>query len=282
MIQTIIYTPENELKNYINYIAYREFDTLSDELHKPMPARHDIHMMFMIRSSMHDFINDNEDQNSYTKNIVTAPECVFSGSLTSYKGYIVFKGYVKLLVIHFKPAGFFWLFGISPNEIVNYLGNCSDFFSNQVIVLHNRLQEAKTPNEMFTLTNVFLLQQLKLNSKVKKCSSLLRVSDYLNINTNHVSIAHLAYESNMSLKTFERKFKEQIGLPPKLFERIKRFGDAIELKMKYEDISWTNICFKLGYFDQNHLIKDFTKFSGLSPSAFFKMIPPPPEKITAQ
>ena len=83
----------------------------------------------------------------------------------------------------------------------------------------------------------------------------------------------------MSIKTFERKFIEQVGASPKIFSRIVRFNKAITLKMKEYKKSWTSIALDCGYFDQMHFIKDFKLFTGDTPAAFFKNTPPPAEQF---
>jgi AraC-like DNA-binding protein len=281
MIQTITCSPSGILMEYISYYAVREFGTHESIMLKPMPAKHEIHMMFMINSKMHYFENNPNNLPFYVVNEATGPDCVFSGLLTFNMGSIVFKGPIKLLTIHFKPAGFYWLFGISPAEITNCLGACCDLFSSHVIRLHEQLHEAKTSTEMFGFTDKYLLEQLQNQKTKKRDRTMLALSGFLTLNPINISIEKLANETNMCLKTFERKFIEEVGLSPRLFERIRRFNKALDIKMSDPAIRWTNICFQTGYYDQNHFIKDFTEFAGQSPGKFFKDSPPPTENISS-
>ena len=85
-----------------------------------------------------------------------------------------------------------------------------------------------------------------------------------------VNVDQLAYDANMSIRTFERHFIDQVGISPKLFCNITRFNYALALKFKNPQLDWTSIASTCGYYDQMHLIKDFKKFAGYTPTIFQK------------
>lgn len=280
MVQTTVTKPADILTDYVDHYAVREFDSLENDLLKPMQAKHEISVMFMINSKINNFINHAAHPNLYVANKATGPDCVFSGLRTSNKGIVVFKGQVQLLTIHFKPTGFYHLFNISPAEFVNCLGNLGDLLSSRAIRLHEQLQEATTKLKLFSLTNEYLTEQLQRKRIRKTSCSIVLASEFLVQQPCTYSIEKLAYQTGMSLKTFERKFIEQIGIAPRLFERIRRFNNALDKKIKLPDSHWTYICYQTGYYDQTHLIKDFYEFAGATPSYFFRNSPPPAEHIT--
>jgi methylphosphotriester-DNA--protein-cysteine methyltransferase len=57
-----------------------------------------------------------------------------------------------------------------------------------------------------------------------------------------------------------------IGLSPKLFARIRRFNQVMVLKTYQSNLTWMDICYQTGYYDPMHLVKDFNKFAGLTPT----------------
>jgi AraC-like DNA-binding protein len=270
MIHTLISKPNPLLSDCICYYAIREFDCNGGELLKPVCAKDEIHLMFMINSKMADFRNA-IGFNSYHLDTTLGPDCVFSGVLTANTGWIVFQSHVKLLTIHFKPIGFFRLFGISPAEITDVLGESTDLLAGSVTRLHERLQEPNTNEEVIQLADNFLLGYLLRRKAGKDSPCLLKVTEFLLKQPGMYPVDQLAYSANMSLKTFERRFLEQVGVYPKLFERLRRFTQALNLKVYNPDMSWTEICFLSGYYDQNHLIKEFSKFTGRPPVEFFKI-----------
>jgi methylphosphotriester-DNA--protein-cysteine methyltransferase len=70
-------------------------------------------------------------------------------------------------------------------------------------------------------------------------------------------------------KTLERKFKTYVGLSPKTFSRIVRFKNTYK---QFHHIARHDPSFflDLGYYDQNHFIKDFKYFLHTTPTAYLR------------
>jgi AraC-like DNA-binding protein len=81
-----------------------------------------------------------------------------------------------------------------------------------------------------------------------------------------VPIATLAANAGLSMRQFERKFFQQVGVRPKLFSRIVRFEAALDSKARSSTKSWTDVAHEFGYFDQMHMVHDFEKFTGQIPT----------------
>ncbi len=278
MLRTLIHIPQNLLKDYILHIAFREFDCTEAGFFKPMHATHEIDMLFMINSKMYDFINAASNHKMVTLTQKSTPDCTFAGLLTSFRGFIHFKGHIQLLTIQFKPTGFYRIFGLPPSEVTEYMGDSDVVFPKEVVEFHEQLNEAKTPSEMFQLTERFLLANL--NKSRIKGAGLEKATDFMLRQPGTYSIEELAYHSNMCLKTFERNFIKQVGLSPKLFERIRRFNLALDLKTYKPELTWLDICHQTGYYDPMHLVKDFKKFASMTPTNLFRNAPPLYEDIS--
>lgn len=81
------------------------------------------------------------------------------------------------------------------------------------------------------------------------------------------SISGLARRSGMSLKTLQRRFQIEVGLPPKVYQRIVRFRRAFRLLQREQHAA--RVSAAVGYYDQAHMIRDFNEFAGSSPGSFF-------------
>jgi transcriptional regulator GlxA family with amidase domain len=64
------------------------------------------------------------------------------------------------------------------------------------------------------------------------------------------------------------RFRDQIGLPPKLLARVIRFDRAVRVLRAPGSTSLAAVAFDCGYADQAHLNRDFREFAGTSPTAF--------------
>jgi AraC-like DNA-binding protein len=80
-----------------------------------------------------------------------------------------------------------------------------------------------------------------------------------------VRIGELAQAAGLSQRQFERRFRGQIGVRPKLYARIARFEAALDSRARSGERSWTHIAQAFGYSDQMHLVHDFEEFSGETP-----------------
>lgn len=83
-----------------------------------------------------------------------------------------------------------------------------------------------------------------------------------------VRVAELAEALNLSPRTLERQFAQQIGISAKTLARVVRFDEA-SLRIRADPaVSMAELTFDLGFFDQAHLIREFKALSSLTPGAF--------------
>lgn len=116
---------------------------------------------------------------------------------------------------------------------------------------------------------IFSLKFLKLNHRWwPEEDSITLISKTLNNTTQLLSVPQYASKANMSLRNFERRFTEQVGIPPKLYAKLLRFNEAMKVKLIRPQKSWTAIAYECGYFDQMHFIKEFKQFAAITPTQF--------------
>ena len=84
-----------------------------------------------------------------------------------------------------------------------------------------------------------------------------------------ISVETLADLTGKSRRSLELAFQKVIGTSPKMFCRIARFRNL------YDSVSenalpadWVKVALDSGFFDQSHLIRDFRRFCGESPTSF--------------
>ncbi|WP_276358054.1 helix-turn-helix domain-containing protein [Cohnella caldifontis] len=83
-----------------------------------------------------------------------------------------------------------------------------------------------------------------------------------------IPMSTLAAECMLSLRQFERRFKQLIGVSPKVFARLLRFEALLTSLIQGPTVSFTDVSSHLGYHDQAHVIHEFKKWAGCTPSAF--------------
>jgi AraC-like DNA-binding protein len=83
-----------------------------------------------------------------------------------------------------------------------------------------------------------------------------------------VPIGALAVELGWSRRQLAARFREQVGIPPKLLARILRFERVVARLVHAPGERWAEVAYDCGYYDQAHLNRDFRAFAGSTPSAF--------------
>jgi AraC-like DNA-binding protein len=81
------------------------------------------------------------------------------------------------------------------------------------------------------------------------------------------SVAAVTKNLGLSSVSFIRRFKEQVGLTPKRYARVRRFQRALS-RLQPGARGLAAVAADCGYFDQAHFIHDFRGFAGVSPSAY--------------
>ncbi|MDQ4137893.1 MAG: AraC family transcriptional regulator, partial [Actinomycetota bacterium] len=81
-------------------------------------------------------------------------------------------------------------------------------------------------------------------------------------------IGELAERLGVSHEHLDREFARIVGLGPRTLARILRMRALLGSIDVFGTVGWTERATELGWFDQAHLIRDFKKHTGMSPSAY--------------
>jgi AraC-like DNA-binding protein len=149
-------------------------------------------------------------------------------------------------------------------------------FSAEMKSINEQLRNISNLTEGKSIVETFLLKHVSRLKPLLPFDSALQVL----LNNNEViSIEKMASLSCLSIKQFERKCKERIGMNPKLYTRIFKFSKAYRLREAFPQLTWTNIAHTAGYYDQMHMIKDFKLFAGVNPSVIEKQLQSTPLRM---
>jgi AraC-like DNA-binding protein len=85
--------------------------------------------------------------------------------------------------------------------------------------------------------------------------------------------------SGYSHRRFNELFRREVGLPPKVYCRVRRFQGVLARLAAEAPRPWPELAAAAGYADQPHLHRDFREFSGISPGAYRRAAPPYPNHV---
>ena len=78
----------------------------------------------------------------------------------------------------------------------------------------------------------------------------------------------LADEARLSVRTLQRLFHDYVGISPKWVIRRYRLQEAAQRLATGHNVKLADLAAELGYFDQAHLARDFTRLFSCSPSNY--------------
>lgn len=195
--------------------------------------------------------------------LIQAAPTLVVGQLVNRVNLHVPEQYLMFKII-FQPSGFYRLFGTPMTLFANQAEESVAVLGNGLGQLREQITNADGFEEMVRLSDAFLGQQAAHRIIPKHpIDAVINQADFYQF-----SLDQLAQDACLSARQFERKFLERIGISPKLYQRIVRFNQAMNLKKHAPDQNWLTITYASGYFDQMHLLRDFRAFTGETPSGF--------------
>ncbi|MGA8368138.1 MAG: AraC family transcriptional regulator [Candidatus Acidiferrales bacterium] len=200
----------------------------------------------------------------------TAPKVLLAGPSTKVKGDLIYPRSVRTFTIHFHPAGLHALFRIPIHPLADKALPAESVLGREVSHLLNRLQNAVALQELADAADEFLLRQLRRTIEISRVGLAAR---WMRRRHGKVDLALLARQCNLSLRQFERQFRECVGVGPKLFSRVARLEFAMLRKQTNPGLSWTEVALGAGYFDQAHLIRDTHLLAGAAPQKLLVSLP---------
>jgi AraC-like DNA-binding protein len=133
--------------------------------------------------------------------------------------------------------------------------------------LHEQMEAFSTgPQKIALLDRYFHSQIALMNPSPGVADKAL----YLMEQNNIASIEAIASHLGITTRHLEIQFKRQVGLSPKTYARILRFKRIERLLQTRDAAPWKHIAPTREYYDQNHFIKEFKRFTNRTPSSYLQ------------
>jgi len=129
--------------------------------------------------------------------------------------------------------------------------------------LADRVRAAPSWVRRFALLDQFLLRLLESGPTV--APEVTAAWQRLVTTGGRVAIGQLAREVGWSHRHLIARFRQQVGLSPKIAARLIRLDRARRAAAR-PGARWDRVAAETGYADQSHLIRDFRALTGTSPT----------------
>ncbi len=196
------------------------------------------------------------------EHVQTFPGCILSGPHSEYF-VIDTVEQCSTLGVHFKPGGVFPFLGAPADELQNAHVGLDLLWGSFASEVRDRLLEAAGVDARFDVVEAALRARARglFEMHPAVCYALGQFQHLRNVGA-------VTEQIGLSARRFIQLFREQVGLTPKLFCRIRRFQDVVQRIARGCRVEWAQMALDAGYFDQAHFINDFRDFSGMSPSSY--------------
>lgn len=248
--------PAPALRSMVRYYVERESDLGTRTVIHPIPAR----ACPIIEITLHGLVHVRQHAAAQER---PGPQTVLVGLQTGRERELCLRGKLHSFCIVFQPAALHQLFWVPMHELTNQEVSGLALLGSPLRGLEERLLNASCMEERVQVANEILLACC---SRATLGDSAVPVIARTLLREGSVQrMDEMARSAGLSVRQLERQFREQLGLPPKLFTRIARFERALDRKARSSATSWADVAQDGGYYDQMHLVHDFAEFTGETP-----------------
>jgi AraC-like DNA-binding protein len=177
---------------------------------------------------------------------------------------------LALFSVYFYPHGLADFIDIPVEELHNQTIPLQYLLGGEGKELEDKLASARSFQKRVTVVETFLHQRLAQKNQNPTEPRITESIRRINESGGRIHIDRLASLACLSRKQFERVFLQRVGISPKQFLKIVRFQNALRLKATRHDCTLTELAYDCGYYDQSHMIREFTRLSGQTPGSYFQ------------
>jgi AraC-like DNA-binding protein len=176
---------------------------------------------------------------------------------------IVPTGRVAMIGARFVTGGLHRLLPIPQDRLVGQILDLESVWRQWAGRAAEQLADAGTPGSQLDCLERLLEDLVPRTALPDGYRSVDGAITKLRSSGGQASIERLAQEAGISRRQFERRFREHVGLSPRLFGRIVRFQRAFHALAIENGVS---IAARCGYADQSHLVHEIRRFAGQTPT----------------
>jgi AraC-like DNA-binding protein len=247
------------LRKYIKF--YWEIHSEHMQLHHRFIPVRNIDLKFNLSDTPHYFCLDGEEH--------ALENVYFSGLHDHFRNaYLKVNGKVDILGICFYPDGLFPFIKIPLSEFRNQLLGSSEAGFNWASALNERLREAPDAAARYIILENELLSLIDHDKETPE--SFRQLFNVLKHRDTPVRIADFCTRNNLGMRKLERMYNTFVGVSARTYGTLHRFQNCMNQLLNKDYFKLFDIAYGNGYFDQMHFIKEFKRFTGITPNKFIR------------
>jgi AraC-like DNA-binding protein len=176
--------------------------------------------------------------------------------------------------VHFKPGGAAAFFGGTLPALRNRTVPLDALWGPSARTLRDELQDTPSLHGRLLRLEAYLVARLALSPPHDRVVAQA-VHSMAHNPTGH-PIEALQRMSGLGPTRFIARFEQQVGLTPKRYARVLRFHALLSRLATVPSNDWALTAAEAGYADQSHLIHEFKRLTGMTPTAYAPLQPDQP------
>ncbi|WP_405656897.1 helix-turn-helix domain-containing protein [Streptomyces sp. RK9] len=195
-----------------------------------------------------------------------------AGGLMRRSVAIHHDGHQEGVQVSLTPLGARAVYGMPAADLADRLVPLDELLGALGVELVDRLRAATTWTARFSALDELLLRAVSRSASGDPVSrvrpEVAEAWRRLLAARGRVQVEKVAAELGWSRRYLTERFRGEVGLSPKTFARVLRFEHAHELATLHDPLPWADVATVSGYADQAHLVRDWSEFTGRSPTAW--------------
>lgn len=192
------------------------------------------------------------------------PRALIVGAITS-PVVIAPTGRADVIGVRLHPWSAAAFLGLPVGELRGAVESFDEVLPALAIELRQRLDGASDAELLAGITRVL---ERRVDRLEPPDPALREVVARVGAPSSSPSVSQLAAAMGRSTRWVQRSFSATVGITPKMLARIARLQRVLRLATSRRGVRWSTIAADAGYFDHSHLIRDFRRFVGCTPSQF--------------
>ena len=220
------------------------------------------------------------------KTLRTVPDgCIdlfFEYGETHMQGYVcgtplaytcdTWQGRKEVFGIRFMPGVQPELIGCTMRELIGKKIPIEEVLTGDV----SWLKQIEEEHDFYQRIRIFIEAYTKAEKHRKKPfgkqEMVQSVKQMVYVSDGKIKVSEMQEQTGYSGRYLNKAFIEEMGFSPKTFCKIIQFQRALEFLNYGAPDKMTDAAAFLGYYDQSQFIHDFSKYAGMTPKRYLKLV----------
>ncbi len=263
--------PGPVLARYVErYVGYR-LAGFAPGIHRGLPSRHLTFIVSLDRPVEMDLLptpcpvaQDSRNPSDGERPQVAMQS--FVGGLQTWPAQIHHDGSQHGIAVELTPLGAAAVLGVPGGELAGQVVDLGDLLGARGRELTERLVDAPGWPERFAVLDAVLSRGL--STRHLPPGEVTRAWSRLVVGRGETDVDGLAREIGWSRRHLTEQIRREVGLPPRQLNRVLRFERSCALLRQPAHGTLTDVAMAAGYFDHAHMVHEWRRLAGCTPSAW--------------